>query len=1017
VIIRPSQSKGRDRCPQRLSSFALRPSTFRSSRGFALIVTITLLAFLLLVMVGLATFTKVETSVSDNALKQTQARQNALMALDIALGQLQKQAGPDTRVTATADSVAGATNLHYTGVWDSTTATVAPQTWLVSGNENGNLLATTPLNAANTVTLVDTGSVGSTLATDKVTAPLVPIKADNVPGQPAGTKVGNYAWWVGDQGVKAALNTFEDPAALTFLTAEQQEVARQMTPQREVGEAVFTALPGTTTATQQALQKVFAQPQYGLVTGIANVTDYFHTITPASFGVLASTASSPTGGLKSDLSIKPDLLPGTGFTNIAAMGSMVAPSASAPYRRLYKITAPATLGNGKVTDGIAPVLTQFEIGFSLAFLAASQTPSATTNLQLKAQLLAELWNPYTSELQGQDLELVISGLPNVTITYTKADNSPGSISVPLQGAVAGLSPLVVTLPMPSPSNQLFRFLPGRVLTWAGLALVGGKPTAIINSRSATTNAYNNLTFMPAQPAPRATTAAGTTGTATMGLSASSAALTATLRIPGGAVLATYTSPTFNSLASSGLVSTTLNVQFAYSFRLLDRIDYTVPPANAGDWLAGQDPREVAIASSSMTQASQLQPASNSSMAISQATSLFDRAASTGTGAASISYLQDVPVFELPRQPYTSVGQLQHLPIQGARAFSIGNSWGAAAGYNSYFDRFFFSGATTTALATAGANFPAKLPNLRLRPYLPAGAALPTVTQVQALPKARSPRYLLVDGAFNLNSTSVSAWKMVLGGVTVSDWPYVNASATDGAQNTSTPTLSLSGNGAMANAFFRFAQSGKETYSVIGATPVLPGPVEKLFYRPGVRLLTNAQRDSLAAAIVANIIVKQKDSGPFRTMEQFLAPSNAPQFGGTNLYAGKSLLEDAIAKATPAINVSTSLPAVSGAITTAEAIDTNSSSYLTQADIMTTLAPFVAPRSDTFLVRAYGETVNPVSNSTEGRAWCEALVQRLPEFFDSTQDPELDFSSLNTNNGLFGRKFKIISFRWLNSSDL
>jgi hypothetical protein len=252
--------------------------------------------------------------------------------------------------------------------------------------------------------------------------------------------------------------------------------------------------------------------------------------------------------------------------------------------------------------------------------------------------------------------------------------------------------------------------------------------------------------------------------------------------------------------------------------------------------------------------------------------------------------------------------------------------------------------------------------------------------------------------------------MILGGVTFADWPYVNLSTQDGAQDPATPTKTLSGSPTLANAFFRFGQSAKETYlTATNANSITP--VEKQFYRPGVRLLTNDQRDSLAAAIVANIIAKHKDSGPFRTIEQFLAPSNAPQFGGgSDIFAKKSLLEDAISKATPAINFS-------NATTPPEAIDENSSSFLTQADIMTTLAPFVAPRSDTFLVRAYGETTSPATKTIDARAWCEVMVQRVPEFFDATQDPEVDFSALNATNGRFGRKFKIISFRWLTSSDI
>lgn len=57
--------------------------------GFAILITLGLLAFLVLLLLALAALTKVETRNADGALKQTQARQNALMALTIALGRLQ----------------------------------------------------------------------------------------------------------------------------------------------------------------------------------------------------------------------------------------------------------------------------------------------------------------------------------------------------------------------------------------------------------------------------------------------------------------------------------------------------------------------------------------------------------------------------------------------------------------------------------------------------------------------------------------------------------------------------------------------------------------------------------------------------------------------------------------------------------------------------------------------------------------------------------------------------------------
>src|SRR5689334_6521338 len=89
----------------------------RARRGFALLLTITLLAFAVLLLVGLATYSRIETAVSGNSQRQGQARENALFALNVALGQLQKYAGPDARVTATAEGEAGADaqKSHYTG--------------------------------------------------------------------------------------------------------------------------------------------------------------------------------------------------------------------------------------------------------------------------------------------------------------------------------------------------------------------------------------------------------------------------------------------------------------------------------------------------------------------------------------------------------------------------------------------------------------------------------------------------------------------------------------------------------------------------------------------------------------------------------------------------------------------------------------------------------------------------------------------------------------------------------------
>ena len=94
--------------------------------------------------------------------------------------------------------------------------------------------------------------------------------------------------------------------------------------------------------------------------------------------------------------------------------------------------------------------------------------------------------------------------------------------------------------------------------------------------------------------------------------------------------------------------------------------------------------------------------------------------------------------------------------------------------------------------------------------------------------------------------------------------------------------------------------------------------------------------------------------------------------------------------------------------------------------MTALAPVLFPRSDTLVIRTYGEVVNPATSATEGRAWCEAIVQRVPEYLDRKDDdfdPTGDFAEtapadLSSDlNKLNGRRFKVVSFRWLTRSDI
>ena len=90
--------------------------------------------------------------------------------------------------------------------------------------------------------------------------------------------------------------------------------------------------------------------------------------------------------------------------------------------------------------------------------------------------------------------------------------------------------------------------------------------------------------------------------------------------------------------------------------------------------------------------------------------------------------------------------------------------------------------------------------------------------------------------------------------------------------------------------------------------------------------------------------------------------------------------------------------------------------LMQGDLLSALGPVLDTRSDTFLIRARGES-GVGGKSSE--VWCEAVIQRNIEYMDAAADspilaPDEIVSPLNQD---FGRRFTIVSFRWLEESEI
>jgi len=88
-------------------------------------------------------------------------------------------------------------------------------------------------------------------------------------------------------------------------------------------------------------------------------------------------------------------------------------------------------------------------------------------------------------------------------------------------------------------------------------------------------------------------------------------------------------------------------------------------------------------------------------------------------------------------------------------------------------------------------------------------------------------------------------------------------------------------------------------------------------------------------------------------------------------------------------------------------------YINQADLLTPIAPIMQARSDTFIIRGYGEARSADGTRITAKAWCEAVVQRVPDHVDPADLPEVARDQLQSQaNRLFGRRFVIRSFRWL-----
>ena len=279
--------------------------------------------------------------------------------------------------------------------------------------------------------------------------------------------------------------------------------------------------------------------------------------------------------------------------------------------------------------------------------------------------------------------------------------------------------------------------------------------------------------------------------------------------------------------------------------------------------------------------------------------------------------------------------------------------------------------------------------------------------------------LRVEGMFNINSASLEAWKSLLRQSRSVEVPYLGADGATKAGAASThsyPRTSIAGD--------QGTDSGSKE-----SNATFPQAVEFA----GHRVLTDEQIDALAEEIVKEI----RKRGPFLSLAEFvnrrLDASNTDMAIASTI---QKALDNLAELGNSPKNPFRALQANSVKITSLPAGTTHDYKFpqaalgwsafgvpgwTRQADILKPLAPVLSARDDTFTIRAYGDARDRSDPSKIlARAWCEVVVTRQAAYVDPVDPAEIlphSTAMKSEANRRFGRRYEIVTFRWLNESEL
>jgi hypothetical protein len=371
--------------------------------GFALVITLVLLALLVVALLALGTVTQIGQQSAATSVAQMTARQHALLGLGVALGELQKLAGPDDRITGMAGIAgvapgANATTRYWTGVWTGDGQFLG---WLASGADNP---------GSRSLELYANGAVGAASSTsanvekEHVIAGKINVPT-SLPGGAFGV-AGTYAWVVLDEGVKVSAHA---PVAERALAAAAPAIGASM---------LTNQLKLRTALQSQAavLPSILWYEQLGLLAGVTPsvIQDCFHyvALTPRMVqggqlvaGQINLNTSSTLvwRSLLDTYNTLPGVVPvanvttrgnqiGNGFAATtagkAANGPFVSVDAFAAYlETIFPATGSPTAA--QVIDALRPLLTTRSDSFRLRAYGEAVNPADDTVVE--AAVTCEAW--------------------------------------------------------------------------------------------------------------------------------------------------------------------------------------------------------------------------------------------------------------------------------------------------------------------------------------------------------------------------------------------------------------------------------------------------------------------------------------------------------------------------------------------------------------------------------------------------------------------------------------------------